>query len=122
MFGDNALSGSNQFILLIGGAIASIVGYLNQTTYKEMLDKVADNFKSVAGAILILLFVGALAGSWLVSGIIPAMIYYGLKILNPSIFLPSCIIICLCFQDLIPRGNTMPLSIKDNSLLFNLYS
>ena len=94
VFGDNALSGSNQFILLIGGAIASIVGYLNQTTYKEMLDKVADNFKSVAGAILILLFVGALAGSWLVSGIIPAMIYYGLKILHPSIFLPSCIIIC----------------------------
>ena len=94
VFGDNALSGSNQFILLLGGAVASVVGFLNQTTYKEMLDKVADNFKSVAGAILILLFVGALAGSWLVSGIIPAMIYYGLKILHPSIFLPSCIIIC----------------------------
>ena len=59
-----------------------------------MLLKVADNFQSVAGAILILLFVGALAGTWLVSGIIPAMIYYGLKILHPSIFLPSCIVIC----------------------------
>ena len=94
VFGDDALAGSNQFILLIGGGIASIVGFLNQTTYKEMIDKVSDNFKAVAGAILILLFVGALAGSWLVSGIIPAMIYYGLKILHPSIFLPSCIIIC----------------------------
>ena len=94
VFGDDALAGSNQFILLIGGGIASLVGFLNHTTYKEMIDKVADNFKAVAGPILILLFVGALAGSWLVSGIIPAMIYYGIKILHPSIFLPSCIIIC----------------------------
>ena len=94
VFGDDALAGSNQFILLIGGGIASLVGFLNHTTYEEMIDKVADNFKAVAGPILILLFVGALAGSWLVSGIIPAMIYYGIKILHPSIFLPSCIIIC----------------------------
>ena len=94
VFGDNALSGSNQFILLIGASIAAVVGFYYQVSYKEMLIKVADNFQSVAGAILILLFVGALAGTWLASGIIPAMIYYGLKILHPSIFLPSCIIIC----------------------------
>tara|TARA_B110000444_G_C18850852_1_gene605442 strand:- start:6504 stop:7934 length:1431 start_codon:yes stop_codon:yes gene_type:complete len=94
VFGDNALSGSNQFILLIGASIAAIVGFYYKVSYKDMLSKVADNFQSVAGAILILLFVGALAGTWLASGIIPAMIYYGLKILHPSIFLPSCIIIC----------------------------
>ena len=94
VFGDDALSGSNQFILLIGAAIAAIVGFYYNTSYKEMLIKVADNFQSVAGAILILLFVGALAGTWLASGIIPAMIFYGLKILHPTIFLPSCIIIC----------------------------
>ena len=94
VFGDDALSGSNQFILLIGAAIAAIVGFYYDTSYKEMLIKVADNFQSVAGAILILLFVGALAGTWLASGIIPAMIFYGLKILHPTIFLPSCIIIC----------------------------
>ena len=94
VFGDDALSGSNQFILLIGAAIAAIVGFYYNTSYKEILIKVADNFQSVAGAILILLFVGALAGTWLASGIIPAMIFYGLKILHPTIFLPSCIIIC----------------------------
>ncbi len=94
VFGDDALSGSNQFILLIGGAIAAIIGFYHNISYKNMLIKVADNFQSVAGAILILLFVGALAGTWLASGIIPAMIYYGLKVLHPSIFLPSCIIIC----------------------------
>ncbi|MFQ3351930.1 MAG: NhaC family Na+:H+ antiporter [Candidatus Marivariicella framensis] len=94
VFGDDALSGSNQFILLIGASIAATVGFYYKVSYKKMLVKVADNFQSVAGAILILLFVGALAGTWLASGVIPAMIYYGLKILHPTIFLPSCIIIC----------------------------
>lgn len=94
VFGDDALSGSNQFILLIGASIAATVGFYYKVSYKKMLIKVADNFQSVAGAILILLFVGALAGTWLASGVIPAMIYYGLKILHPTIFLPSCIIIC----------------------------
>jgi NhaC family Na+:H+ antiporter len=59
-----------------------------------MLKKIAENLQSVTGALLILLFVGALAGTWLISGIIPAMIYYGLQILHPSIFLPACILIC----------------------------
>ena len=94
VYGDDALSGSNQFILLIGGAVAAMVGFTNKISYKTMLDKVADNLKSVTGAILILLFVGALAGTWLISGVIPAMIYYGLQILHPSIFLPACVIIC----------------------------
>ena len=94
VYGDDALSGSNQFILLIGGAVAAMVGFANKISYQTMLDKVADNLKSVTGAILILLFVGALAGTWLISGVIPAMIYYGLQILHPSIFLPACVIIC----------------------------
>ena len=93
VFGDNALSGSNQFILLLGGAVAAIVGFRNKVTYKTMLDEVGNNFKSTSGAILILLLVGALAGTWLISGIIPAMIYYGLQILHPSIFLPACVMI-----------------------------
>ena len=94
VFGDDALSGSNQFILLIGASIAATVGFYYKVSYKKMLVKVADNFQSVAGAILILLFVGALAGTWLASGVIPAMIYYGLKILHPKIFLLASCIIC----------------------------
>lgn len=94
IFGDNALSGSNQFILLIGGAVAAIVGFMNKVSYETMLEEVGNNFKSTAGAILILLMVGALAGSWLISGIIPSMVYYGLEILNPTFFLPSTVIIC----------------------------
>ncbi|HEY9185968.1 MAG TPA: Na+/H+ antiporter NhaC [Salegentibacter sp.] len=94
VFGDDALSGSNQFILLLGGAVAAIVGYFNNTKYEKMIDEVASNIQSTSGAILILLMVGALAGTWLISGIIPTMIYYGLQILNPTIFLAACVVIC----------------------------
>ncbi len=94
IFGDDALSGSNQFILLMGAAVAAIVGILNKVSFQKMIDEVAENIKSTAGAILILLMVGALAGTWLVSGIIPSMIYYGLQILSPAIFLPATLIIC----------------------------
>ena len=94
VFGDNALSGSNQFILLLGAAVAAIVGFYNKVSYKLMLEEVSESIKSATGAILILLMVGALAGTWLISGIIPSMMYYGLQILNPNIFLAACVIIC----------------------------
>ncbi|WP_299153684.1 Na+/H+ antiporter NhaC [uncultured Christiangramia sp.] len=94
VFGDDALGGSNQFILLLGGAVAAIVGYFNKVKFDTMVDEVAGNIQSTSGAILILLMVGALAGTWLISGIIPTMIYYGLLILNPTIFLAACVVIC----------------------------
>lgn len=94
IFGDSALGGSNQFILLLGAAVAAIVGFFNKVSFQKMMDEVAENVRSTNGAILILLMVGALAGTWLVSGIIPSMIYYGLQILSPAIFLPATLIIC----------------------------
>jgi NhaC family Na+:H+ antiporter len=94
VFGDDALGGSNQFILLLGAAVAGIVGYFNKVSYQTMIEEVAQNLKSTTGAILILLMVGALAGTWLISGIIPTMIYYGLDILNPTVFLAACVVIC----------------------------
>ena len=94
IYGDDALNGSNQFILLVGAAVASLIGFQHKVDYETLLKKIAKNLKSVTGAILILLFVGALAGTWLLSGIIPAMIYYGLQIIHPSVFLPACIVIC----------------------------
>jgi len=84
---------SNQFILLIGGLIAAIVGFFNKTTLKTMGQEILENLKSVFVPIMILFLVGALAGTWLISGIIPAMVYYGLQILNPSIFLPASVVI-----------------------------
>jgi NhaC family Na+:H+ antiporter len=94
VYGDDALSGSNQFILLLGGAVAAVVGFFNKVTYKRMIEEIANNIRSTTGALLILLFVGALAGTWLISGVIPTMIFYGLKLLNPTIFLPATVVIC----------------------------
>ena len=93
IFGDDALSGSNQFILLLGGGVAGLLGHRNKVTYGEMLQKVGENLQSVTGPILILLLVGALTGTWLLSGIIPAMIDFGLQIANPRFFLPACALI-----------------------------
>jgi NhaC family Na+:H+ antiporter len=84
---------SNQFILLIGGFFAAIVGFFNKVFLKTMVQEVWENLKSVFVPIMILFLVGALAGTWLVSGVIPAMVYYGLQVLNPSIFLPASVII-----------------------------
>ncbi len=94
-FKDGAWLGdySNQYILLIGGVVAAIVGLFNKTTIKKMINEVWENWKSVFVPILILLLVGALAGTWLISGIIPAMVYYGLQVLSPAIFLPASVII-----------------------------
>ena len=94
VFGDNALNGSNQFILLLGAAVAAIVGFFKKISYNQMLNEVSENLKSTSGALLILLMVGALSGTWLVSGIIPTMIYYGLQLLNPTFFLVATVIIC----------------------------
>lgn len=93
-FKDASLDGSNQFVLLLGGAVAAIVGFAKGISYEEMMNAVADNLKSTSSALLILLMVGALSGTWLLSGIIPTMIYYGIQLLNPSIFLLVSVLVC----------------------------
>lgn len=90
MFGEY----SNQLIMLIGASVAIVVGVFNKVSFKTMLAEVFENLKSIFIPVMILLLVGALAGTWLVSGVIPAMVYYGLQVLHPSIFLPACVVIC----------------------------
>ncbi|MEK9560458.1 MAG: sodium:proton antiporter, partial [Flavobacteriaceae bacterium] len=63
-------------------------------SYEDMMEAVSNNLKSTSGSLLILLMVGALSGSWLISGIIPSMIFYGIKILNPTVFLAASVVIC----------------------------
>jgi NhaC family Na+:H+ antiporter len=94
IYGEDSLGGSNQFILLMGGAVAAIVGVVKGVKFEVMIEDVAKNIKATVEPILILLLVGALAGTWLLSGIIPTMIYYGLQILNPTIFLAATVVIC----------------------------
>ena len=88
------LAGSSQFILILSGAFAATIGNLYNVSYKDVVNSISNSIKSVTPALIILLWVGALAGTWMISGIIPSMVYYGLKILDPNIFLPACIIIC----------------------------
>ena len=84
---------TNQYILLMGGVVAAAVGFFNKVSISKMIAEIWENWKSVFVPIMILFLVGALAGTWLVSGIIPAMVYYGLQVLSPEIFLPASVII-----------------------------
>jgi NhaC family Na+:H+ antiporter len=84
---------TNQYILILGGLVAAVVGFFNKVSFSNMIVEVWENWKSVFVPIMILFLVGALAGTWLVSGIIPAMVYYGLQVLSPEIFLPASVII-----------------------------
>jgi Na+:H+ antiporter, NhaC family len=94
IYGDNAILGSNQMILLLSGGVAALVGYLEGFSWKQMEQGISESITATAPAIVILLLIGALAGTWMISGIVPAMIYYGLKILSPVIFLFAACIIC----------------------------
>ena len=84
---------TNQYILITAGIISAIVGFFNKVSFQRMVAEIWENLKSVFVPIMILLMVGALAGTWLISGVIPAMVYYGLQVLNPTIFLPASVII-----------------------------
>jgi len=93
IYGDLSLEGSNQFILILGAAIALIVGLKNKVSVELVFSSISKNIKSISTPIIILLLVGALSGTWLLSGIIPSMIYYGFNIINASFFLPACVVI-----------------------------
>ncbi len=94
VFGADSLAGSSQFVLLIGAAIAAIIGFRLHISYKEMIRGVAKNISAITEPILILFMVGGLAGTWMMSGIIPTMIFYGMQVLNPTIFLAASVVIC----------------------------
>jgi NhaC family Na+:H+ antiporter len=94
VYGDNALGGANQLALLFSAAVAVIIATINGYSWKETLRGVTSSITSALPALIILLLIGALAGTWMLSGVVPAMIYYGLDILNPTIFLFASCLIC----------------------------
>ncbi|MEM1137821.1 MAG: Na+/H+ antiporter NhaC, partial [Bacteroidota bacterium] len=94
IFGDDGLSGSNQTILVLASAVAALVASTLGYTWSELLKGAVKSISSAMPSMLILLLIGSLAGTWLLSGIVPALIYYGLQILNPTIFLFAACIVC----------------------------
>ena len=90
---ENAIGGANQVSLIFSAALATIIGMRNGCKWIEVIQGITDNIKSIVPAIIMLLLIGSLTGTWLISGVIPTMIYYGLQLLNPKIFLFATAII-----------------------------
>jgi Na+:H+ antiporter, NhaC family len=94
VLGADAISGANQIALLLSAGVAGIISFRLGYSWPEIEKSIVKSISSAMAAILILLAIGSLSGTWLLSGIVPAMIYYGLKILNPVIFLFAACVVC----------------------------
>ena len=94
LFGSDSSSGPNQIVLTLGAAIAAIVAIQNGHPWAKILEAIVDGISTSMNAVLILLSVGALIGTWLMAGTVPSLIYYGLEILNPQWFYVAACLIC----------------------------
>lgn len=93
-FGEDSSYGPNQIALLLGGAAAVLVSLRLGIGWQPVMDAIRTSISSALEALIILLLIGALAGTWLISGVVPAMIVYGLDIMSPTIFLLATCVIC----------------------------
>ena len=93
-FGEDSSYGSNQIALLLAALFAGALGIGRGTTWTDIRDAIAHSIGTATEAILILLLIGALSGTWLLAGIIPAFIHYGMMILQPGIFLFAACVVC----------------------------
>ncbi|MCC5855081.1 MAG: Na+/H+ antiporter NhaC [Idiomarina sp.] len=94
LYGEDSSYGPNQIALLIAAAIAAIIAFSNGYRWDTIEQGITSGISVALGAILIILMVGALIGSWLLAGIVPTMIYYGLELLSPSWFYAATCLIC----------------------------
>ena len=95
IFGGSALDGASQVsLLLASGVVVAISMIFYKVKWEDFENGIMDNIRSVSSAILILFLIGAVAGTWMASGIVPMMIYYGMKIITPKIFLFATCAIC----------------------------
>jgi len=92
-FGDDALAGANQIALLIASSVAVVVAFMLKQSWKDIRRNVVKTIGDAMPAIIILFLIGALAGTWMVSGVVPLLIYYGMKILEPTYFLVLAVVI-----------------------------
>ena len=99
LFGDGSSGGPNQIALILAAGVGIIIGIFNGFAWKELERGIVHGISLALGAILILLVVGSLIGSWILAGIVPTMISYGLSLLTPSVFYAAACLIC-CFVSL----------------------
>lgn len=93
LFGDDTLAGPNQIVLLLSAGVAAIIAKRLGYNWTSIRSGMVKSIGSAMPSILILFLIGALAGTWMLSGVVPALIYYGLKIINPTIFLFAALVV-----------------------------
>ncbi len=90
---DDTLAGSNQIALLLAATVGVAIVHRNGLGWEEIKDKIVHTIGSAMPAMLILLLIGSLAGTWMISGVVPAMIYYGLDLIHPKVFLFTAVVV-----------------------------
>ena len=94
LYGSDSSYGANQIALLLAGAVAGLIGIYNGLRWDDIQAAITRGIALATPALLILLAVGALIGTWILSGTVPALIVYGLKLMDPSFFYPAACLIC----------------------------
>ncbi len=93
-FGSSALEGASQVALLVASAVCVAIAMLVYKVRWHVLEtSLVDGVRNVSSAIVMLLLIGGISGTWMLSGVVPTLIYYGLQIINPKVFLLTCCII-----------------------------
>ena len=88
LFGEDLTAGPSQIALLVAAVVGALIAMFRQKISWEKLEEgITDNFSKSGGVFFILLSIGAITSSWMISGVVPTLIYYGLKLINPAIFL-----------------------------------
>ena len=95
IFGSDALSGGSQVCLLTATAVCVLIGMAGyRRAWKDFELAITNNIAGVSTALIILLIIGALSGAWMISGVVPTLIYYGIQVIHPHFFLVSTCVIC----------------------------
>jgi NhaC family Na+:H+ antiporter len=92
---DDTMSGANQLSLFIAAFVGGCIAFMRGSSWEDLVSGITRAFATAVPSMLLLLMVGALAGSWMTAGIIPTMIYYGLEVLRPEFFLPATVLITI---------------------------
>ena len=95
LFQGDALGGASQIVLLLATALCAAIAYFCYGIRWAVIEtQIAKNIYGIAPSVLILLLIGTLSGSWMISGVVPSLIYYGLQIMQTDFFLVACCLLC----------------------------
>ncbi len=95
VYGSDSIEGGSQISLLLASSVAAFIAVvICRTPWSKLENAIVENIRTSASAIIILLLIGAIAGTWMLSGVVPTLMYYGLQIIHPKVFLAVACLIC----------------------------